>query len=175
MPAPNKEINKEAVHMLYIELGATEAASRMGIKKGTVTKWASRYGWSKQRAVPLKPGRPPLSQIVAEPVSGQLEAGSEPVQCPVSGAVSGPAALKEAHAALNGRTRTALAQATAAAAEQVAAAGFRPVANAAEFQKLAAAASRIFAWDEGKSTGDTYNTLVITPEQLKQIGMLQGA
>src|SRR2546430_1178739 len=40
-------VNKEAVKLLWMELGASETARRLGLKIGTVTKWASRYKWSK--------------------------------------------------------------------------------------------------------------------------------
>jgi hypothetical protein len=50
-----------------------------------------------------------------------------------------------------------------------------PVLSASHLRELAAAATRVFGWDaEGKAgSGDTYNTLVITQEQLAQIRALR--
>jgi len=38
-------VDREAVRVLAIEIGAREAARRVGIKESTVLSWASRYNW----------------------------------------------------------------------------------------------------------------------------------
>ena len=161
--------------MLYMELGPTEAATRTGVPKNTMTKWASRYGWSKARAVPLKPGRP--AATVSSYVVRQRDAGvvvADPAAIGASATLSPSEALQKARQELDGRTRTALAQATTAAAEQAASQPPPPVLSTSHLRELAAAASRVFGWDgTAKTQGDTYNTLVITQEQLAQIRALR--
>ena len=51
------------------------------------------------------------------------------------------------------------------------------VSNTAQFRDLAASAARIFGWDAEKVKGprDTYNTLVVTQDQLEQIRQLREA
>jgi hypothetical protein len=48
------------------------------------------------------------------------------------------------------------------------------VLSTSHLRELTAAATRVFGWDnQHKTPGDTYNTLMITQEQLKQIRMLR--
>jgi len=60
-PQAKPTVDREAVRVLAIELGAREAARRLGLKEGTVLSWASRYKWNltSQRNV----GRPAISAI----------------------------------------------------------------------------------------------------------------
>jgi hypothetical protein len=170
LPTPE---SKESYKMLYMELGPTEAATRAGVPKNTMTKWASRYGWSKARAVPLKPGRPAAtvsSYVVRQPDAGVVEA--DPAANGATAALSPSEALKKAHMELGGRTRTALAQATAAAAEQAASQPPLPVLSTSHLRELAAAASRVFSWDNA-APQVTHNQLIITADQLRQIRMLR--
>ena len=44
-----------------------------------------------------------------------------------------------------------------------------------QLQQLSAAASRLFGWDQPAQTHNTFNTLVVTAEQLEQIRALRGA
>jgi len=81
-------------------------------------------------------------------------------------------ALKKVHTEAATRTRTALAQATAAAAEKAASQPPPPVLSTSHLRELTAAASRVFGWDNA-TQNVTHNQLVITVEQLKQIGMLR--
>src|SRR5437660_1251797 len=95
---------KEPYKMLYMELGATEAATRTGVPKNTMTKWASRYGWSQARAVPLRPGRPGAtvsSYVVRQPDAGVVEA--DPAENGAGAALSPSEALKKARQELDGR------------------------------------------------------------------------
>ena len=169
-------VNKEAVKMLWQQLGASETARRLGLKIGTVTKWASRYKWSKDalpgvaRARVLgKRGDTSLTvaNVSQEAVPGAV-AGS-------GAGVSPSQALKNVHLEYSDKTRTALAQATAAAAVQAASQPPPPVLTTSHLRELAAAASRVFGWESGNkgSGGDTYQTLVITQEQLAQIRALR--
>jgi hypothetical protein len=173
LPTPEA---KESYKMLYMELGPTEAATRAGVPKNTMTKWASRYGWSQARALPLRPGRPAAtvsSYVVRQPEAGVVKAA--PAANGAGTALSPSEALIKARQELGDRTRTALARATAAAAEQAASQPPPPVLSTSHLRELAAAASRVFAWDSDRGPSTVHNTLVITQEQLKSIGMLREA
>jgi len=151
---------KIPIKMLYMEVGPSETARRLGLKTGTVTKWASRYKWHRDKlfaaAAAPKPGARPMRL-------SQLSQGAE----------TAPDALKKISEELATRTRTALAQAATAAAEAAAAREQPlPVQSTAQLRELAAAASRVFGWDN-TAPQVTHNQLVITVEQLKQIGMLR--
>src|SRR5690349_13940141 len=73
------------------------------------------------------------------------------------------------------RTKCGLARATARAAEAAATAP-EPlqVSNTAHLRDLAAAASRLFRWDQNKGAQVNVNTCVVTTEQLQQIRALRG-
>jgi hypothetical protein len=169
-------VNKEAVKMLWQELGASETARRLGLKIGTVTKWASRYKWSNDalpgvaRARVL--GKRGDTSLTVADASQDADSGA------VAGSVVGVSpsqALKNLHLEYSDKTRTALAQATAAAAVQAASKPPPPVLSTSHLRELAAAASRVFGWDSDRGPSTVHNTLVITPEQLKSIGMLREA
>jgi hypothetical protein len=155
-PIHPEPVNKDQIKMLYMELGPSEAARRTGLKIGTVTKWASRYKWHRDKLIASIPapraGRPALNV-------------SHLSQTPVK-------ALEESHKGLATATRSSLAQATASAAKAAANAAI-PVCTTAHLKDLAAAAARVFGWDQQQRTGDTYNTVVITQEQLALIRSLR--
>jgi transposase-like protein len=44
-PQTKPKVDREAVRVLAIELGAREAARRVGVKESTVLSWARRYDW----------------------------------------------------------------------------------------------------------------------------------
>jgi hypothetical protein len=76
---------------------------------------------------------------------------------------------------MDSRTKTALAQATTRAAEAAAKAE-KPidVSSTSHLRDLAQSAARIFGWDKtDKPQGNTYQTLVVTAEQLEQIRQLR--
>jgi hypothetical protein len=73
---------------------------------------------------------------------------------------------------LGDRTRTALAQVTAAAAEQAVSQPPLQVLSASHLREIAAAASRVFGW-QNTAPHVTHNQLVITADQLRQIRMLR--
>jgi hypothetical protein len=50
-------VDREAVHILAISIGAREAARRLGIKENTLLSWSHRLKWKLPRR---KVGRPPL-------------------------------------------------------------------------------------------------------------------
>jgi hypothetical protein len=162
--------------MLYMELGPTEAATRSNVPIGTMTKWASRYGWSAARAVPLQRKRPALgvSHYVAKAPNGTV-AEPDSAATGAGAALSPSEALQKARQELDGRTRTALARATAAAAEKAASQPPPPVLSTSHLRELAAAASRVFDWDGGKGGLHVHadQALVITQEQLAQIRALR--
>jgi Putative ATPase subunit of terminase (gpP-like) len=88
-------VDREAVRVLAIELGAREAARRLGIKESTVLSWARRYNWK----LPKRKGGG------SNAITPQSNPGD---------------ALIATHEELEGRTRSALATAIAKAAEAVA-------------------------------------------------------
>jgi hypothetical protein len=153
-----KTVNKEAFKMLAMEIGLNAACRKLGVPIPTGKSWARRGGWK----LPKRSGGRPCRT---------LSASSESSLHPIADA------LVSTHKELDSRTKTALAQATARAAESAAqAAEPLPVSNTAHLRDLAQSAARIFGWDSDKKPpGDTYNTLVITQEQLEQIRQLRGA
>jgi hypothetical protein len=151
---------KIPIKMLYMEVGPSEAARRMGIKVGTVTKWASRYKWHRDKLIAAAPA--PKRGARAMDMS-QLSHGAE----------TAPEALKQMTEELATRTKTALAQAATAAAEAAAAREQPlPVQSTAQLRELTAAASRVFGWDSA-APQVTHNQLIITADQLRQIRMLR--
>ena len=78
------------------------------------------------------------------------------------------------HKSLETKTKTALARATAAAAEHVSTQPPLEVHNPAQLRDLAASAARVFGWDKKDSPQgrDTYNTLVISAEKLEEMRRL---
>ena len=55
-------VNREAVHILAISIGAREAARRLGMKESTLLSWSHRLKWRLPRR---KVGRPPLELNVS--------------------------------------------------------------------------------------------------------------
>ena len=55
-------VDREAVHMLALSIGAREAARRLGIKESTLLSWSHRLKWKLPRH---KVGRPPLELKVS--------------------------------------------------------------------------------------------------------------
>src|SRR5437868_12821374 len=90
-------VDREAVRVLAIELGAREAARRLGLNRNTVISWARRYNWK----LPRRAGRPgivPATDLHTQP--GDV--------------------LIATHAELETRTKSGLARATTKAAEHAA-------------------------------------------------------
>src|SRR4029453_18140670 len=112
-------VDREAVRVLAIELGAREAARRLGIKESTVLSWARRYNWK----LPKRKGGG-LNAITPQSKPGD--------------------ALIASHKELEGRTRSALATAIAKAAEAVASQEALPVASVAALKDLVLAGAKHF-------------------------------
>jgi transposase len=115
-------VDREAVRVLAIELGAREAARRLGIKESTVLSWARRYDWK----LPKRKGGA-ISAIKLHSKPGD--------------------ALIAAHEELEEATKTALMQTLAKAAQQVAGKPGLDVSNTAQLRDICLAAARIFGWD----------------------------
>ena len=139
--------------MLAHEIGLNAACRKLGIPIPTGKSWARRGGWELPKRKGGRPGR-------------TLAASGASSLHPIADA------LKDSHKELAVKTRTSLAQAAARAAETAAAAEI-PVCSTAHLKDLASAAARVFGWDKGTKHCDTYNTLVITSEQLEQIQALR--
>jgi len=122
-----------------LELGASETARRLGLKVCTVTKWASRYKWSKDalpgvaRARVL--GKRGDTSLTVADVSQQ--AANRAVAGTVA-SVSPSEALKNIHQECSERTRTALARVTVAAAEEAAAQLPPPVLSTSHLSEMMA-------------------------------------
>ena len=150
-----KPIDWEAVRVLAIELGAREAARRLGLKQSTVLSRASRDKWN----LPRRKGGATLKS--ANVITLRSKPGD---------------VLLQTHKELEERTKSGLAQATARAAE-AAARSEKPldVSNTAQLRDLAASAARVFGWDKGDKTQVNVNAVVVSPKQLRQIRALREA
>src|SRR5437899_6951081 len=116
-------VDREAVRVLAIELGAREAARRLGIKESTVLSWARRYDWN----LPKRKGGGNGKNAIAL-------------------AIKPGDALIAAHKELEDATKTGLMQALAKAARQVAGKEALDVSNTAQLRDICLAAARIFGW-----------------------------
>ena len=146
-------VDREGVRLLAMEIGASAAARKLGLNYNTVRSWAKRYNWGD---LPERAGRPAIIPATDLQRPGDL--------------------LLQTHKELGERTKTGLAQATARAAEAAAKAE-KPidVSNTSHLRDLAAAAARLFGWGTtDKPQGNTYQTMIISPEQLEQIRQLRG-
>jgi hypothetical protein len=82
-------------------------------------------------------------------------------------------ALIATHKELESTTKTALMQTAAKAAADAAKKPPLEVSNTLQLRDLASAAAKLFGWDQGQKSGDTYNTLVVTRAQLQEIRALR--
>ena len=147
-----KPPDREAVRVLAIELGAREAARRLGLNPNTVLSWAKRYNWE----LPNRKGG--VTKASANAITMQSRPGD---------------VLLTMHKELEGRTKTGLAQATAKASEHAAEQdGATNLNCSGKLRDLASAAARVFAWDSDKPAVQ-FNQLVVTQEQLEQIRALR--
>jgi hypothetical protein len=150
-------VNKEAFKMLALELGLNAACRKLGVPIPTGKSWARRGGWK----LPKRSGGRPCRTLSASSASSLH---------PIADA------LVSTHRELDSRTKTALAQATARAAEAAAKAEEPlPVSNTAHLRDLASAAAGLFGWNAGGVTVNANQALVVTQEQLEQIRQLRGA
>jgi hypothetical protein len=141
-------VNKEAFKMLALEIGLNAACRKLNVPIPTGKSWARRGGWN----LPKRPGGRPQRSLDATSLH------------PVADA------LASTHGELDSRTKTALAQATARAAEAAAkAAEPLPVSNTAQLRDLAASAARVFGWDSDKPGVQLNQQFVLTQEQIDRI------
>jgi putative ATPase subunit gpP of terminase len=147
-------VDREAVRVLAIELGAREAARRLGLNPNTVLSWAKRDNWK----LPNRKGG--ATKASANAITLRSKPGD---------------VLLQTHKELEDRTKSGLAQATARAAEAAAeAAEPLPVSNTSHLRDLAASAARIFGWDKTDKPGVQLNQqIVISADQLEQIRQLR--
>ena len=148
-PQTKPTVDRESVRVLVIELGAREAARRLGLNPNTVLSWAKRDNWE----LPSRKGG--ATKASANAITLQSKPGD---------------VLLATHRELEGRTKSGLAQATARAADAVAnAAEPLPVSNTAQLRDLAASAARIFGWDSDKPGVQLNQQFVLTQEQIDRI------
>jgi len=150
-----KIVNKEAFRMLALEIELNAACRKLRVPIPTGKSWARRGGWK----LPKRTGGRPCRSLSASSASSLH---------PIADA------LVSTHGELDSRTKTALAQATARAAEAAAeAANPLPVSNTAQLRDLAASAARVFGWDKAPRTNVQVNTgFKLTMEQLEEIRAL---
>jgi molybdenum-dependent DNA-binding transcriptional regulator ModE len=109
-PQTRPPVDREAVRLLAMEIGASAAARKLGLSYNTVRSWAKRYDWN----LPQRAGRPAIVPATDLQRPGDV--------------------LLQTHKELGERTKTGLAQATARAAEAAAtAAEPLPVRSTAAF------------------------------------------
>src|SRR5882762_6728154 len=94
----SKTVNKEAFRLLACEIGLNAACRKLGVPIPTGKSWARRGGWK----LPKRSGGRPCRALNASTASSLH---------PIADA------LAQTHGELDSRTKTALAQATARAAE----------------------------------------------------------
>ena len=83
-------------------------------------------------------------------------------------------ALVETHKELEAKTKSALATATAKAAGHAGTLeGEKLWENPGKLRDLGTAAAKLFGWDNAHQQGNTYNTLVLSAEQLEKIRALR--
>jgi hypothetical protein len=147
----SEPVNKEAFKMLALEIGLNAACRKLGVPIPKGKSWARRGGWK----LPKRLGGRPVRTLPASTASS-LHPIAE--------------ALVSTHKELDSRTKTALAQATARAAEAAAdAAEPLPVSSTAQLRDLASSAARVFGWDNSGTTIHADKALVVTTEQLQQM------
>jgi uncharacterized protein YjcR len=56
-------IDREAIRVLAIELGAREAARRTGVNENTILSWSRRYKWN----LPKRTGGPKAIELQSKP------------------------------------------------------------------------------------------------------------
>jgi hypothetical protein len=117
--------------VLAIELGAREAARRVGIKESTVLSWARRYNWK----LPKRKGGTTAKS--ATPITMQSKPGD---------------ALIAAHEELEDATKTALMQTVAKAAQLAAQKPALDVSTKAQLRDLALTLARLCGWDDKAQT-----------------------
>ena len=134
-------VDREAIRVLAIELGAREAARRTGVNENTILSWAHRCRWN----LPKRAGRPAINPAI--------ELQSKP----------GDILIAE-HKSLEAKTKTSLSRAVAKAAEHASTQPPLEVHNPAQLRDLASSATKVFGWDKKNKPDVQINQLVLTPD-----------
>jgi len=153
-PQTKSSADWEAVRVLAIELGAREAARRLGIKESTVLSRAKRDKWN----LPKRRGGATLKS------AGAITLQSKPGDV-----------LIASHKELEGATKTGLMLTAAKAATIAAQKPPLDVSNTSQLRDLANSSSRIFGWNTKAAPQTQLNQVVITQEQLVQIRALRAS
>jgi LmbE family N-acetylglucosaminyl deacetylase len=146
-PQTKPPVDREAVRVLAIELGAREAARKLGLKENTVLSWARRDNWN----LPKRTGGPKAITLQSKP--GDV--------------------LIASHKELEGATKTGLMLTAAKAAAHAAQKPPLDVASTSQLRDLANSSSRIFGWNTKNAPQTQFNQVVISQEQLAQIRALR--
>jgi hypothetical protein len=146
-PQTKPPVDREAVRILAIELGAREAARKLGLNENTVLSWARRENWN----LPKRTGGPQAITLQSKP--GDV--------------------LIASHRELEGATKTGLMVTAAKAAAHAAQKPPLDVSNTSQFRDLATSSGRIFGWNTKAGPQAQFNQVVISQEQLREIGMLR--
>ena len=139
-------VDREAVRVLAIELGAREVARRLGIKESTVLSWARRYNWK----LPKRKGGA-ISAITMQSRPGD--------------------ALIAHHKELEEGTKTSLMQTLHKASQAVAQKDPLDITNMAQFRDACLSAARMFGWDGSAHPSVTVNAdkaVVVCDEKTRQ-------
>jgi hypothetical protein len=142
-PQTRPPVDREAIRVFAIELGAREAARRTGVNENTILSWSRRYKWH-------------LSKRTGGPKAIELQSKPGDV-------------LIASHKELEDATKTGLMLTAAKAATKVAQNPPLEVANTSQLRDLAASAARIFGWDSDKPGVQLNQQFVLTPEQIERI------
>jgi hypothetical protein len=132
-------VNWEGVHMLAREVGAREAARRLGINESTVLSRAKREDWK----LPKRKGGASIKKANA------ITMQSTPSE-----------ALIAVHADLEEVTKTGLKQTLAKAVQALAKKEALPVESIAQFKDACLAGAKLFGWDGKEQTSVTVNTAI---------------
>ena len=142
-------MDREAVRVLAIELGAREAARRLKLNPNTVLSWARRYDWK-------LPDRRDIGRPAINPSALSLQSGD---------------VLLDEHKRLEGQTKTALMQTLHKAAQAVAKKTPLNISNMGQFRDACLSAARMFGWD-GKASvtyyGDDNRQVIVCDENKRR-------
>jgi hypothetical protein len=147
-PQTKLPVDREAVRVLAIELGAREAARRLGLNPNTVLSWAKRDNWE----LPNRKGG--ATKASANAITLQSKPGD---------------VLIATHKELETKTKTALMQAVAKAAQLAAQKPAMDVSTTAQLRDLALTIAKLCGWDGSAQPSVTYygddnRTLVVCDE-----------
>ena len=146
-PQTKLPVDREAVRVLAIELGAREAARRVGVNESTVLSWARRDKWK----LPKRTGG--ATKASASAITLRSKPGD---------------VLIASHEELAERSRTAILQAGTKAAEAARDAEALPVKDVQQLQQLTSALARVLGWGASAPSVNYYgdvNTVVVCDQK----------